>query len=107
MSPRYESVRRGGSFKDALTLPILILALAECIGGAVFWSSAAWTPTLLRTAKSLSLQQTGWVMGILSMANMLGSFSLGGLSDKFGRKRIIVLSAFPAAAAAFTVFSLA
>ena len=95
---------RSGSFKDALTTPILILALAEFIGGSVFWSSAAWTPTLLRTAKVLSLQETGWLMGLLSLANMLGSFSLGSLSDKLGRKRVIALSAFPAAAAAFIVF---
>ena len=87
-----------GSFKDALTTPILILALAEFIGGSVFWSSAAWTPTLLRTAKALTLQETGWLMGLLSLANMLGSFSLGSLSDKFGRKTVIVFSAFPAAA---------
>jgi MFS family permease len=95
---------QSGSFKDALTLPILILAVAEFIGGSVFWSSAAWTPTLLRTAKMLTLQETGWVMGILSMANMLGSFCLGGLSDRFGRRQVIVASAFPAAAAAFAVF---
>ena len=35
---------------------------------------------------------------------MLGSFTLGSLSDKFGRKRVIALSALPAAAAAFMVF---
>jgi MFS family permease len=35
---------------------------------------------------------------------MLGSFSLGSLSDKLGRKTVIALSAFPAAAAAFIVF---
>jgi MFS family permease len=43
-------------------------------------------------------------MGVLSVANMLGSFTLGSLSDKFGRKRVIALSALPAAAAAFMVF---
>jgi MFS family permease len=95
---------RSGSFKDALTIPILILALAEFVGGSVFWSSAAWTPTLLRTAKALTLQETGWLMGLLSLANMLGSFSLGSLSDKVGRKTIIACSAFPAALAAFIVF---
>jgi MFS family permease len=95
---------RSGSFKDALTIPILILALAEFVGGSVFWSSAAWTPTLLRTAKALTLQETGWLMGLLSLANMLGSFSLGSLSDKLGRKTIIACSAFPAALAAFIVF---
>jgi MFS family permease len=93
-----------GSFKDALTAPILILALAEFIGGSVFWSSAAWTPTLLRTVKALTVQETGWLMGVLSLANMLGSFSLGSLSDKLGRKTVIAYSAFPAAAAAFVVF---
>ncbi|HEX2229388.1 MAG TPA: MFS transporter [Candidatus Binatia bacterium] len=91
-------------FKDAFTAPILMLALAECIGGSVFWSSAAWTPTLLRSAKNLPLQETGLIMGILSIANMLGSFTLGFLSDKFGRKKVIALSAFPAAIAAFVVF---
>jgi MFS family permease len=95
---------RSGSFKDALTASILILALAEFIGGSVFWSSAAWTPTLLRTAKTLTLQETGWLMGLLSLANMFGSFLLGSLSDKLGRKQVIVLSAFPAALAAFIVF---
>jgi MFS family permease len=98
------TANRSGSFKDALTTPILILALAEFIGGSVFWSSAAWTPTLLRTAKAVTLEETGWLMGLLSLANMLGSFSLGSLSDKFGRKTVIVVSAFPAAAAAFVVF---
>ena len=43
-------------------------------------------------------------MSVLSLANMLGSFSLGSLSDKFGRKVVIALSAFPAALAAFIVF---
>jgi MFS family permease len=98
------SSAQAGSFKDAVTLPILILGLAEFIGGSVFWSSAAWTPTLLRTAKDLTLQETGWIMGVLSLANMLGSFTLGSLSDKLGRKRVIALSAFPAALAAFIVF---
>jgi MFS family permease len=95
---------QSGSFRAALSFAILILALAEFIGGSVFWASAAWTPTLLRTAKHLSLQETGWIMGILSVANMLGSFTLGNLSDMFGRKRVIALSAFPAAAAAFVLF---
>jgi len=102
--PTIRTASRGGSFKGALTLQIFTLALAECVGGSVFWSSAAWTPTLLRTAKSLSLEQTGWIMGVLSIANMIGSFSLGYLSDKFGRKRVITLSAFPAAIAALIVF---
>jgi MFS family permease len=101
---RIRAAAHSGSFKEAFSFSILILALAEFVGGSVFWSSAAWTPTALRTAKTLTLQETGWIMGVLSMANILGSFSLGLLSDKLGRRIVIALSAFPAAAAAFVVF---
>jgi len=101
---RRRAAARSGPIKSALSASTAILAAAEFFGGSVFWSSAAWTPTALRAAKALSLQETGWIMGVLSVANMLGSFTLGSLSDKFGRKRVIVLSALPAAAAAFLVF---
>jgi DHA1 family multidrug resistance protein-like MFS transporter len=101
---RRRATARSGPIKSALSASTAILAAAEFIGGSVFWSSAAWTPTALRAAKALSLQETGWIMGVLSVANMLGSFTLGSLSDKFGRKRVIALSALPAAAAAFMVF---
>ncbi|MGE5218595.1 MAG: MFS transporter [Chloroflexota bacterium] len=102
--PMLAPTRRPGSFKSALSCSIAILAIAEFIGGSVFWSCAAWTPTALRGAKALTLEETGWVMGVLSLANMLGSFSLGSLSDRFGRKRVITVSAVPAAASAFVVF---
>jgi MFS family permease len=98
------AAERSGSFRDALSLSILILALAEFLGGSVFWASAAWTPTLMRTAKRLSLADAGRIMSVLSVANMFGSFCLGNLSDRFGRKRVVALSAFPAAAAAFVLF---
>lgn len=101
---RARMAARSGTVRSALSASIAVLAVAEFIGGSVFWSCAAWTPTALRAAKELSLQETGWVMSVLSIANMLGSFSLGSLSDKFGRKPVIALSAFPAAAAAFVVF---
>ena len=103
-SHQRRTAAQSGSIRDALSMPIMILALAEFIGGSVFWASAAWTPTLLRSAKQLNVQDAGWIMGILSIANMLGSFTLGNLSDLFGRKRVIALSAFPAAAAAFVFF---
>ena len=95
---------RSGSFKSALTFSIVTLAIAEFIGGSVFWSCAAWTPTALRSAKALTLQETGWIMGMLSVANMLGSFCLGSLSDKLGRRNVIMMSAFPGGLAAFVVF---
>jgi MFS family permease len=97
-------VTRSGSLRDALSLSIFILALAEFLGGSVFWASAAWTPTLLRSAKNLNLAEAGWIMSVLSLANMFGSFCLGILSDRFGRRRVVTLSAFPAALSAFVLF---
>jgi MFS family permease len=92
--------RPAGALKDALSVAIFVLALCDFLGGFVFWSSAAWMPSLLRTAKALTIHQTGWVMGSWSLAYMIGSLSLGYLSDRVGRKRVILLSAFPAALAA-------
>lgn len=101
---RQRSAARAGDFRTALSRSLLLLAAMECIGGSVFWSCAAWTPTALRGAKMLTLQETGWVMSLLSVANMVGSFSLGSLSDKLGRKFVIMASAVPSAIAAFVVF---
>ncbi len=95
---------RSGYFRRTLSVPLLLLCLAELVGGSVFWSAAAWTATLLRTAKALSLQQTGWIMSVWSLSQMIGAMSLGLLSDKLGRKRVILISAFPAAAASFVAF---
>lgn len=101
---RQRSAARAGDVKSALSRSLILLAAMECIGGSVFWSCAAWTPTALRGAKMLTLQETGWVMSLLSVANMVGSFSLGSLSDKLGRKFVIITSAIPSALAAFVFF---
>src|SRR5581483_7063663 len=101
---RQRSAARAGDFQSAFSRSLVLLAAMECIGGSVFWSCAAWTPTALRGAKLLTLQETGWVMSLLSIANMAGSFSLGSLSDRLGRKLVIMTSAVPSAIAAFFVF---
>lgn len=94
----------GLSFRKAINRSILVLALAEFFGGSVFWSSASWTPTVLRTAKELSLGETGLVMGVWALTPMIGALLLGNLSDKVGRKVVILWSAFPGAILAFVVY---
>jgi sugar phosphate permease len=91
-------------YRDVLNKPLVILALAEFFGGAVFFSSAAWTATVLRMAKGLTLGETGFVMGFWGLTPMLGALVLGPLSDKFGRRFVILRTAFPAAIAAFVSF---
>jgi MFS family permease len=96
--------RGSTALKDALSMVILILALAEFIGGMVFWSSAAWMATLLRSAKALTVKEAGWVMGTWSFSYMVGSIFLGHMSDRLGRKRVILASALPATIAGFLSF---
>ncbi len=96
--------RHAAALKDALSAALFILALCDFLGGFVFWSSAAWMPSLLRAVKALTIHETGWVMGAWSLSYMFGAISLGYLSDKIDRKRVILLSAFPAAIAAWVAF---
>jgi MFS family permease len=91
-------------YKEVFNRQILILALAEFFGGSVFWSSASWTATVLRTAKGLNLGEIGFVMGLWGLTPMVGAVFLGPLSDKFGRRVVILRSAFPAAVAAFVSY---
>ena len=101
-----KNARRDGAharvrYRDIFNRQIFILAVAEFFGGSVFWSSASWTATVLRTAKGLNLAETGFVMGLWGITPMIGALLLGPLSDKVGRRAVILYSAFPAALAAF------
>ncbi|HEY1268754.1 MAG TPA: MFS transporter, partial [Candidatus Binatia bacterium] len=80
---------------------VALLAVAEFFGGSVFFSSAAWTASVLRAAKGLTIGETGFVMGLWGLTPMIGALVLGPLSDRFGRRPVILSTAFPAAAAAF------
>jgi AAHS family 3-hydroxyphenylpropionic acid transporter len=104
-----KNARRDGAharvrYRDIFNRQIFILAVAEFFGGSVFWSSASWTATVLRTAKGLNLAETGFVMGFWGITPMIGALLLGPLSDKVGRRAVILYSAFPAALAAFVSY---
>ena len=104
-----KSARRNGEhgrlrYRDLIDKTLVILALAEFFGGAVFFSSASWAATVLRMAKGLTLGETGFVMGLWGLTPMIGALVLGPLSDKYGRRFVILGSAFPAALAAFVSF---
>ncbi|TAJ99519.1 MFS transporter, partial [bacterium] len=101
-----ESIRRHLAFRKTISPTLVLLGLAEFFGGSVFWSSASWTATVLRTAKELSLSETGFVMGLWGLTPMIGALLLGVLSDRFGRKAVILCSAYSGACASFVVYYL-
>jgi MFS family permease len=88
-------------YRAVFNRAVALLALAEFFGGSVFFSSASWTASVLRAAKGLSIGETGIVMGLWGLTPMVGALVLGPLSDRFGRKAVIVATAFPAAVAAY------
>jgi len=99
-----QSTCRQPSYWTEMNRTIVLLAFAEFFGGSVFWSTASWAATVMRTDKELSLGETGFVMGVWGLTPMIGALLLGTLSDRFGRKRVILWSAFPAAMASFIVY---
>jgi FSR family fosmidomycin resistance protein-like MFS transporter len=54
-------------------------------------SLTTYLPTFLRFEGSI-LWMAGFSLTILEVAGMLGAFLIGGLSDKFGRRRMLVVS---------------
>ena len=87
-----------------LNRDVTVLALAEFFGGSVFFSSASWTASVLRAAKGLTLVETGFVMSLWGLTPMIGALTLGPISDRFGRRAVILSTAFPAAIAAFVSY---
>jgi len=95
-SPRRAGVRpRPAPLWRALNRNLVLLALGELFAGSVFWSTISWAPTVLRSVKALTLGQAGVVMGLWGAAPILGSLVFGVLSDRLGRKRIILWTAYP------------
>lgn len=92
------------AYRKALNRNLVLLAVAQFFGASVFWSSASWTPTVLRSAKELSLGETGLVMAVWGLTPMIGALLLGALSDRFGRKVVILWSAYPGALVSLVVY---
>jgi len=91
-------------YRAVFNRAVALLALAEFFGGSVFFSSASWTASVLRAAKGLTIGETGFVMALWGLTPMIGALVLGPLSDRFGRRAVIVATAFPAAVAAFVSY---
>ena len=83
---------------------MVLLAAAQFFGGSVFWITSSWTPTFLREAVKLSLDEAGLVMAAWGATPIIGAMVLGTLSDRLGRKRIILTGAFPGVLVVLAVY---
>ena len=83
---------------------MFVLAAAQFFGGSVFWITSSWTPTFLREAVRLTLDEAGLVMAAWGATPIIGAMVLGMLSDRLGRKRIILMGAFPGVLVVLAVY---
>ena len=54
----------------------------------------AFTPLFLTKVRGFTPAQMGWLMGTLGISATLGSFVVSGVSDRIGRRPVIVLTCF-------------
>jgi len=84
---------------------LTLLAVAQFFGGSVFWTTSSWTPTVLRSVKDLTLHETGLVMATWGATPVVAAIVLGILSDRLGRKYVIMGTAYPGAVIAVIVYT--
>ena len=69
-------------------LPLVVILFIRALAMATL---TTFLPTFL-TREGESLWMAGLSLTILEVAGMVGAFLAGGLSDKFGRRRMLVIS---------------
>ncbi|WP_339921977.1 sugar porter family MFS transporter [uncultured Cyclobacterium sp.] len=77
-------------------LYILFLSLVAAIGGFLFgYDTAVISGTISQVSQQfeLSVIAQGWYVGCALLGSIIGVSFAGGLSDKYGRKKVMLLSA--------------
>jgi MFS family permease len=82
---------------------ITVSAVGVLLGNVAIFAAAAWLPTFFMTVTQLDAARAGLLLGLFFLARAIGSITLGALSDRFGRRKLLTFSGF---AAAFTTLPL-
>ncbi|MEJ0025217.1 MAG: MFS transporter [Rhizomicrobium sp.] len=54
----------------------------------------AFMPLFLTAVRGFSPEAMGWLMAILGVSAAIGSFAVSGISDRFGRKPVMIVASF-------------
>jgi MFS family permease len=94
------------SFARSINREVALVTAGSFFGGVLFWATSSWAPTVLRTDKALTLGAAAIVMAVWGVTPMVGSILVGLLSDRLGRKRVMLWIALPGAIAVVGIFTL-
>jgi MFS family permease len=97
---------RRPSFVRSINRDVALVTAASFFGGVLFWATSSWAPTVLRGDKGLTLPEAAVVMSAWGAMPMVGSILVGLLSDRFGRKIVMLSLAVPGAVAVIAIYTL-
>jgi len=86
------------------TRNVLVVSMALFVANFGFGSFASWTPTFLSLIDGLDIAETGLAFGIWALTGGIGAIALGWLSDRLGRRIVILTSGISAAILAYFYF---
>jgi MFS family permease len=73
---------------------VIVSAVGLFLESIALFAAAAWLPTFFITVNRLDAAAAGLLLGISFLARGFGSITLGAFSDRFGRKKVIMISGF-------------
>ena len=96
MEPNVNSEERTGLESDGSAIYLTLISFIAVLGGLLFgFDTAVISGTIgfLREEFSLSAGMVGWAAGSALVGCIFGAMSAGVLSDRFGRKKMLLLTA--------------
>jgi len=102
LSANQQNASSGGASADRLSrsqtggVYVMVVCLVAALGGLLFgYDTGVINGAIgpLKTHFSLGPEQEGWAMGCALLGCALGAAGAGAISDRFGRKKVLILSA--------------
>jgi ACS family hexuronate transporter-like MFS transporter len=89
LSPWYRRVREILAVRNMVLCALISVLLVSYL--VICWS---FTPLFLTSVRGFTPDRMSWLMGTLGISATVGSFVVSGISDRIGRKPVVVFTAF-------------